>query len=74
METVNVAVVWPEATVTVEGTEAEALLVESETTVPPEAAAPFNVTVPVEVPPPCTAVGLSVTEATATGLTVKVAT
>ena len=61
---VNVALVAPAATVTLEGTVAAAvLLLESATVAPPAGAAPLNVTVPVEdCVPPITLVGLSVSE------------
>ena len=61
---VNVALVAPAATVTLEGTVAAAvLLLESATCAPPAGAAPLNVTVPVEdCVPPITLVGLSVSE------------
>jgi len=58
--TVNVPVVLPAATVTVAGTAAAALLLERLTTVPPEPAGPARVTVPVDVLPPGTEVGLIV--------------
>jgi hypothetical protein len=61
--TVNVALVAPAATVTLEGTLAAAvLLLESATRAPPDGAAPFNVTMPVEEFPPVTLVGFSVNE------------
>src|SRR5438309_12118008 len=62
--TVNVALVAPAATVTLEGTlTAAVLLLESATCAPPAGAAPVNVTVPVEdCVPPITLVGLSVNE------------
>src|SRR5579883_1203073 len=59
---VNVADVCPEATVTFAGTLAALELLESETDAPPEGAAPLRVTVPVEVAPPVTLVGLTVSE------------
>lgn len=53
--TVNVALVNPAATVTLEGTvAADVLLLESATTDPPAGAGPLSVTVPVEELPPCT--------------------
>ena len=58
--TVNVALVAPAATVTLDGTVAAAvLLLESVTVAPPAGAAPLNVTVPVEEFPPVTLVGFS---------------
>jgi hypothetical protein len=56
--TTNVAVVLPAFTVTVAGTTAEALLLDSEITALLGAAA-VNVTVPVDELPPLTVVGLS---------------
>lgn len=59
LDTVNVAVVAPAATVTLPGTVArEVLLLVSVTTAPPAGAAELNVTVPVEEAPPTTLVGL----------------
>ncbi len=56
--TVNVAVVAPPATVTLDGTVAAVVLLrESVTCAPPAGAAPLNVTVPVEEFPPATLVG-----------------
>jgi len=61
--TVNVALVAPAATVTLEGTVAAVvLLLESATCAPPEGAGPLKVTVPVEEFPPVTLVGFSETE------------
>src|SRR5713226_1788755 len=61
--TVNVALVTPAATVTLEGTVAAAvLLLESATVAPPAGAAPLSVTVPVEEFPPVTLVGFSESE------------
>jgi hypothetical protein len=55
----KVAVAFPAATVTVEGTAALAeLLLDKFTTKPPVGAAAVNVTVPTEVLPPRTVVGL----------------
>jgi hypothetical protein len=51
--------------VTLEGTVAtDVLLLESDTTEPPEGAAELRVTVPVELLPPVTLVGFNVTEET----------
>ena len=60
--TVNVALVAPAGTVTLEGVLATFVLVlESVTAAPPEGAAPLSVTVPVEVcVPPTRLVGFSV--------------
>src|SRR5689334_469790 len=61
--TVNVALVAPAATVTLEGTLATVVsLLESATCAPPAGAAPLNVTVPVEEFPPVTLVGFSESE------------
>lgn len=58
VDAVNVALVAPEGTVTLPGTVATpVLLLESETTAPPEGAADVRVTVPCEVLPPTTLVG-----------------
>jgi hypothetical protein len=70
--TVNVAVVAPALTVTLDGTVAFALSLESETTVPPEGAAPVKVTVPVEGFPPTTVAGFKETpESADPGVTVR---
>jgi hypothetical protein len=73
--TVNAALVLPAATVTDEGTvAADVLLLLSVTIVPPVGAAPLRVTVPVELAPPVTDVGLRLTELNATpGVTVRAA-
>ncbi len=61
--TVNVALVTPAATVTLDGTlAAVVLLLERVTTAPPDGAAPLSVTVPVEEFPPVTLVGLTESE------------
>ena len=70
----KVALVLPAGTVTLAGTVAAAVLpLVSVTTVPPVGAAPFRVTVPVDVAPEVTDVGLNVTEDTESGTTVSVA-
>jgi len=58
----NVALVAPAATVTLDATVAEALLLERFTVAPPLGAAPLRVTVPVEGDPPVTRLGVSVIE------------
>ena len=74
VETVNVAVVPPEETVTDAGTVAAAVLpLLRETTTPAAGAGPLSVTVPVEPVPPITAVGLSASEVSAGALTVRLA-
>jgi len=65
--TVNVALVAPATTVTLEGTRAAPLLLESATVAPPAGAAPLSVTVPVEELPPVTLVGFSPSEASVGG-------
>ncbi len=61
--TVNVALVAPAATATVDGTWATVvLLLESATVAPPAGAAPLRVTVPVEELPPTTLVGFSASD------------
>lgn len=58
--TLKFALVAPAATVTLAGTLATApLLLDSVTTAPPAGAAPVNVAVPCDAPPPATLVGLS---------------
>ena len=57
---VKLALVAPAPTVTLAGTVAAALLSESDTTAPPDGAAPVSVTVPCEVLPPTTLVGFTV--------------
>ena len=58
---------------TLEGTDADDRFALSETLIPPAGAAPFRVTVPVEVPPPSTKAGLREMPVTAKGLTVSAA-
>src|SRR5207249_11329792 len=61
--TVNVALVAPAVTVTLEGTIAtDVSLLESATCAPPDGAGPLSVTVPVEESPPVTLVGLNASE------------
>jgi hypothetical protein len=55
--TLNVAVVAPPATVTLAGTVAAGLLLDSATMTPPDSAGTFSVTVPVEDLPPSTVAG-----------------
>ena len=69
---VKVVLVLPGAMVTLVGTCAtDVLLLCSATTAPPAGAAPVKVTVPVELAPPTTAVGLLVIEERLAALTVK---
>jgi hypothetical protein len=67
--TVNVALVAPAATVTLDGTVAAAvLLLERATNVPPDGAAPLSVTVPVEdCVPPTTLVGVRLSDESVIG-------
>ena len=60
--TVKVALLAPARTVTLEGTLAATLLLESITCAPPVGAGPLSVTVPVDCTPPVTLVGFSVSE------------
>src|SRR6266403_1845340 len=60
--TVNVALLAPAAIVTLAGTLAAPLSLESNTCAPPVSAGPLSVTVPVEGDPPVTLVGFSVSE------------
>jgi hypothetical protein len=59
VDTGNVALIDPSATVIVEGTVADRLLLASPTVIPPSGAATFKVKVPVELVPPATVVGFS---------------
>ena len=66
--TVKVALALPAGMVTMDGTRAAPLLLESMTCAPPAGAGPLSVTVPVEdCRPPTTLVGFSVSEATVMG-------
>ena len=72
----KVALVAPAGTVTLPATVAAAeLLLDSVTGAPPPGAGPSSVTVPVELLPPATVVGLSASEErrTSGGFTVRVA-
>ena len=57
--TVNVALVAPDATVTLAGTVAPVLLLVSDTTAPPVGAAVVSVTLPCDAVPPTTLVGVT---------------
>jgi hypothetical protein len=73
--TVKLAVVPPAGTVTLAGTVAAALLLDSVTAAPPDGAGALNVTVPVEGLPPPTLAGLRDTAeslAPVDGVTVRV--
>jgi hypothetical protein len=59
---VKVAVLLPAGTVTLEGTLAAALLLESATCAPAPGAGPLSVTVPVDDCAPVTLLGFNVTE------------
>ena len=66
--TVKLALLAPAGMVTVAGTLAAPLLLESATCAPPDGAAALSVTVPVDdCAPPLTLVGFSVNEETVTG-------
>ena len=60
--TVKLALVCPATTVTLAGTVAATLLLDSVTTVPPVGAAAVRVTVPVELVPPVTVLGFNVSD------------
>jgi len=68
---VNVAESLPAATVTDFGTTAEELLLVRDTTKPPVPAAPLKLTIPVEGAPPATEDGLTLTKASAAGVSVN---
>src|SRR3989441_12252192 len=72
--TVSVTLVAPTGTVTLAGTVAAVLSLDSVTCAPPAGAGPSSVAVPVELLPPVTVVGLSASEERrAAGFTVRVA-
>jgi hypothetical protein len=71
--TVKLALDWPNAMVTVAGTVAAGLLLDSDTTTPPAAALPLSITVPIDGFPPITLFGLRVTDARDAGPIVRVA-
>jgi hypothetical protein len=72
--TVNVALVCPAGIVTEAGTDTTGLaLLVSAITAPPVPAGPLSVTVPVDVLPPATVVGLTLTETRASAVMVSVA-
>ena len=72
--TVNVTLVAPTGTVTLAGTVAAELLLDSVTCAPPAGAGPSSVAVPVELLPPVTAVGFTPSEERRTArFTVRVA-
>ena len=69
---VNVVLLAPAGTVTLPGTVAAGLLLDSVTGAPPAGAGPFSVTVPVELLPPVTVVGFTPSEETTGGVTLSV--
>jgi hypothetical protein len=71
--TVNVAVELPAATATDVGTvAAEVLLLDNDTLIPPVGATPDKVIVPVDVVPPVVEIGLTLTELSTGGVTVRI--
>lgn len=66
--TANEAVVFPAATVTLAGTDAAALPLDRETTIPPAGAGPLSVTAPADGVPPVTVAGFRVTPVSATAV------
>src|SRR2546422_4640131 len=71
VQRLKLALVPPGETVTLAGTTAAGLLLESVTCAPPAGAGAFSVTVPVEGLPPVTLVGLRASEETIGGITVR---
>jgi hypothetical protein len=67
----KVALVAPAGTVTLPATVAAELLLDSVTGAPPAGAGPFSLTVPVELLPPVTVVGLTLSELGMGGITVS---
>ena len=67
----KVALVAPAATVTLPATVAAELLLDSVTGAPPAGAGPLSLTVPVELLPPVTVVGLTLSELGMGGITVS---
>ena len=72
--TMKFALVDPAGTVTEAGTVAAAVsLLVRLTEIPPAGAGPVSVTIPVELVPPCTDAGLTLTEVRPGGVTVSIA-
>ena len=72
--TLNVTLTAPAGTVTLGGTEAAELLLDSVTCAPPAGAGPFSVTVPkASCKPPITVDGFTASEERIAGITVRVA-
>jgi hypothetical protein len=67
VDAVKVALVTPDGTVTLVGTQATGSLLDTATFTPPGGAAALRVTVPVEVNPPRTVLGLMLTDTSAGG-------
>ena len=67
----NVALAAPAATVTLAGTDAAGLLLESATCAPPAGAGPFSVTVPEAGLPPVRLAGLIASDEITAGNTVR---
>ena len=70
---VNVVLDVPPRMVTLAGTTAFGLLLNSAITDPPEPARPFNVTVPFAAVPPSTVVGVTVMDRSVATLIVRIA-